>query len=336
MADSSPVIIERLDSGMLTRTPKTRPDVVFVLSYGDQRLRTFTRNPVLVERQGARYCYVIDASQRHTSGNLRVPARDDVFFFAVHYDATWRVTDPEQVVRANVTDADALVDGFLSRMMWPMGRAHYADDVAGAEADIVRGLRVPQDIGDGLTLLGVTVRMVLDQDQSSAAKDVFADAHAGRIERTRVDRLRQLVTGDEDLLMLHLAQHPSDTETILQMVTGARQRNDDVRLSLLDRMLQNGFVEEADIGPLRDSILGGGSGTGFRALPTSPAAPTSPPPAYRQPPSGLPPSRAHGYSDQEPAPSDEQAERESDRHAPTGNVSGWRPVGRSRPDRRNP
>jgi hypothetical protein len=56
------------------------------------------------------------------------------------------------------------------------------------------------------------------------------------------------------------------------MLMQARERNDEVRTDLLNRMLERGFIQDADIGPLRDSVLGGGDTGGLPALPPRTAA----------------------------------------------------------------
>jgi len=111
--------------------------------------------------------------------------------------------------------------------------------------------------GNGLALTAVTARVVLDERQSSPVARREADAHTGVIEQQRYARLRaRLADGDQSFVLEHLAQHPEDTGTILQMLTVGRERNDQNRLALLDRLLNQGFVQEADVGGLRDAILG--------------------------------------------------------------------------------
>jgi hypothetical protein len=69
--------------------------------------------------------------------------------------------------------------------------------------------------------------------------------------------LRGMVDGSENnLVLLHLMQHPEDTGTVLQMMAEARDKNQAVQLGLLDRMLENNLITDADAQPLRDSVLG--------------------------------------------------------------------------------
>lgn len=339
MADSSPVILQQIHAGFIASIPKPRPDAVFVLSYGGGGLKTFTRTPPVSERIGSKYCYIVDTSQRHASGSLRIPAMGDIYFFQLRYDATWQVTDPEAVVRRNVSDGDAVVAGFLQDALWRIGRSYPAGDAQGAEDKARRSLRVPFDSGGGLTVTWLSVRLTLDERQSGAAVEVDTDAHTGRLARSRVQRLRALLDGDESFLLLHLAQHPEDTGSVLQMLATSRERNEQMRLGLLDRMLDRGFIQDADIGPLRASILGG---SGTVPLPPSHVPPALTP-AHVIQPAGAPDV---GPSDivTPPAPKSSSAPKTAavqEDEVITGpvppsapdNVTNWKPVRHGKPSR---
>lgn len=314
MADSSPMILQKMDAGLLSSIPKPRPDAVFVLSYAGGELKSFNRTPFMSERIGSKYCYIVDTSERHTTNSLRIPAMGDVYFFQLGYDTTWQVTDPEVVVRGNVSDGDAVVAGFLRDALWRIGRSYPPSAVQGAEDEARRYLQPPFDIGGGLTVTWLSIRLALDERQSEAAVEVDADAHTGRLARTRVQRLRELLDGDESFLLLHLAQHPDDTGSVLQMITASRERNEQVRLGLLDRMLERGFIQDADIGPLRESILGT---SGPVVLPPSPPRSLASAPVQVVQPGG---------PDVDPSgtvvPEDE-----------LGNITNWKPIRRGKRNR---
>ena len=186
-------------------------------------------------------------------------------------------------------------------------------------------LRLPVVIDSGLTVTGLSVRLTLDKRRSGATAELDASDHAGLLAQRRVRLLQGLLDGDEAYLMLHLAQHPDDTGTVLQMIAAARERTDQVRLGLLDKMIDNGFILDADIGPLRDSILG-----------TRPS-PALPPASATMPP--VPPVIS--------APPVTHAPRRSGPTAPTGSVpyavgpdarssSGPTPSGTADPQHRHP
>jgi len=333
MADSSPVILQRIDAGLMASMPKPRPDAVFVLSYGGGGLKTFTRTPPMSERMGSKYCYIVDASERHARRTLHIPARGDVYFFAVNFDANWQVTDPQVVVRHNVRDGDAVVAGYLEDALWRMGRAYPPDDVQGAEDQARQSLRAPFQLDGGLTVTRLSLRLTLDERQAGAAVEVDADVHAGHLAGSRVQRLRNLLDGDESFLLLHLAQHPDDTGSVLQMLAAARERGEQSRLGLLDRMLDHGFIQDADIGPLRDGILGT---PGASALPPNrpmPPAAALPPTPAAAPPVGSPDTGPSGAATTGRATVGAAAGKEDEAGAAAapppapGNVTTWKPVG---------
>lgn len=338
MTDRSPLIIKRSESGWIATMPRARPDTVFVLSYADGGLKTFRHAPGMSERAGSRWCHVVDVSQRFSSGELTIPARGDAFFFQAWFDAGWQVGDAEAVVRNNIEYGEPVVSGFLSDAMWRRGRRYDPDDVAGAEEEITRAIHPPVQIGSGLVLTALNVRLALDSRQATAASEDFDEDRAGRRQADRMRRLRSLVDGDESFLLMHLAEHQGDTGAVLNMLMQARERNDKTRMELLDRMLKEGFIQDADIAGLRDSVLGGG---GMPALPSGnsaglplPSGSPSGSPPYGSPPPGAPQSGsapASPYPAAAPAPPGAPRPRRAAGPARHGGGPGpARPAGRSR------
>jgi hypothetical protein len=289
MSDKASLVVEKMESWMLANMPRARPDTVYVLSYQRGDVRAFVRPPGISERAGSRYCFVVDVAQQHTSGKVRIPASGDVYFFGVEFEAVWHVSDPTTIVRHNITDGGTLITGHLRDLMWRSGRHYGPTDAEGAEEAIRRALRPPVVIDSGLTVTALSVRLTLDERRSDATAELDASDHAGLLAQRRVRLLQGLLDGDEAYLMLHLAQHPDDTGTILQMLAAARDRSDQVRLGLLDKMIDNGFILDADIGPLRDSILGVRP---TPALPSASATMRPAPPVISAPPTAHVPHAA--------------------------------------------
>jgi len=356
MPDTTPVIIKKSESGLMSTMPRPRPDAVIVLSYNGGGLKTFRHAPNMSDRAGSRWYYVVDVSQRFSSGELTIPARGDVYFFQAWFDAGWQVSDPEEVVRNNIEYGEPVVSGFLSDALWRRGRSHDPDDAQGAEEEILRSVRPPVSMGGGLVLTALNVRLTLDEREAGATATDIDEARTGRRQAEKIRRMRGLVDGDESFLLMHLSEHPGDTGTVLQMLMQARERNDKVRLELLDRMLKEGFIQDADIGPLRDSVLGGGGS--IPALPSGTPQPTHSgpvyqPPAYQAPAYQAPAHQAPGSSAPYPgpatapvpgpdAPQDQPAtavDPDADppvRPAPSDGVAGWRDLRDRGPRRGSP
>ncbi len=352
MPESAPIILDKIVSGMLGSVPRPTPSAAYVLSYSSGELRLFTRAPSMSDRMGSKYCFIVDASERHTSGTLSIPTRGDIYFFQVEFEASWYVSDPAAVVRRNATHGDELISSYLSNAMWRLGRNHPPNDAQGAEDEILQSLHAPWDLGNGITLTGISTRVVLDQRQSGSVAEIDADAHTGILEKNRFTRLRaRLDDGDQSFVLEHLSQHPGDTGSVLQMLAATRERNEQTRLALFDRLVSQGYIQDADIGPLRDMILGGSSTPALTAgggpvqhmiTPIGPLA-TAAGPAQSIPAASVAASwpdpdapttavagpRTPEYEDVDPAAGPATAAAP----AASGNVTNWKPVGQARPAR---
>ena len=60
----------------------------------------------------------------------------DAYSFTVEAEATWKVTNPEAVVRANLSDGNEVVLAWLKDEFWGIGRDHEPEDAAGAEISL--------------------------------------------------------------------------------------------------------------------------------------------------------------------------------------------------------
>ena len=285
---SAPLILSKTESGFLASVPRARPDTVFVLSYFDGSLRSFQGAPGRFDRTGSRWAYVVDQSQRFSTSELRIPARGDVYHFAVSFESAWHVTDAEAVVRSNIGDGEPVVAGFLRSAMWPLGRQFEGIDAQGAEEAIARVLRPPMEVGSGLTLDGVTVRLVIDPRLSDSSVADDEELRRQRLVQARVNHVRAIVPDLPPALAINYGTHPDDTGALVQWISEARQQDKHHQLALLDRFLAHGIVTEADGDQLRSMLLGGGvaaappalgSGQQQAPLALGPAPAHAPPPA---------------------------------------------------------
>lgn len=94
--------------------------------------------------------------------------------------------------------------------------------------------------------------------------------------------MRHLLAGDGSAITLHLANNPNDTATVVQMIREARDKNDQLRLTWLDRMRQDDAIVPEDYEQARAVVLGGASAqvpaAGLNATGGWPdAAPLAPP-----------------------------------------------------------
>jgi hypothetical protein len=354
VAQSSGVILRTVDSGFFNASPKAHPSNIYVVSYRDGRIRSFTGAPSAGDRWGSRYCYIVDTAERRVQKSFSIPTSVDAYSFTAEVEATWKVTDPEAVVRANLSDGNVVVLARLQDELWIVGRQFVPQDVAGAEAAARSALRRVKDLDEGITVLRSTAKFREDRHLSTAVLERDQDTHQGSREERRMLLLRRLVDGsDESVLLMHLMQHPDDTKTVLQIMSDARDRNQTAQFGLLDRLLDHNLITDADAQPLRDRVLGAPSTPPAtmrpitsRATPpalpsstTSPAsaAPVSSPPGTQAAAGGTPPAKkvyVVGDADvtgQAPPAAAPDPQPGPDPAAPAGGVKKWKSVKKNPP-----
>jgi hypothetical protein len=208
---------------------------------------------------------VVDTAPRRVHGTLKVSSRDDTYSFDVVYDGRWRVADPERVVRDNVHDGDGTVADFLGNRLGMFARRFDRDDATGVATQIHDTISLPAEVeekgvavGDGLALIALAVTVTPDPRVAERKVALDDDFNKGTLDERRLTRLRHLLDGDGSAILYHLARNPDDSGTVLKMITDARDKSERTRLEWLDRMREDGAIQEADYEHTRTVILGGG------------------------------------------------------------------------------
>jgi hypothetical protein len=237
--------------------PRAQSSDAYVLYYTSGELKTFTGIPKQADRRHIQCCYVVDLRIWHLTRSSQVPALGDVYFFNVSIETDWAVTDPIAVVRANLQDAPGVIGAHLDDQLWLNIRRHSPDDAHGAEDAARSALEGQIDLPDGLSILRPRIRITTDQRLINATLERDRDRHQRNLEGDRMAGLREaLQGGDEEMILLHLARNPSDTQQVLNLITSNRMRGEDLRLGLLDRLLERDLIKDADAELLRASVLG--------------------------------------------------------------------------------
>lgn len=360
MAQSSGVILRTVEAGFFNAPPKAHPSNIYVVSYSDGRIRSFTGAPSAGDRWGSRYCYIVDTAERRVQKTFSIPTSVGAYSFTAEVEATWKVTSPEAVVRANLSDGNEVVLARLQDELWIVGRQFAPQEVVGAETAARSALRRVRDLDEGLTVLRSAARFREDRHLTMAVIQRDQDTHQASREERRMQLLRRLVDGsDESVLLMHLMQHPDDTKTVLQILSDARDRNQTARFGLLDRLLDHNLITDADAQPLRDQVVGTAGTPPVtmppitslatpQALPSAPAssalaAPDSSPPGRQAAPGGtgnVSAKKAYVVADadvaaQTPAggPPDSSSDPQAgpDPAVPAGGVKRWKSVKKNPP-----
>jgi hypothetical protein len=118
----------------------------------------------------------------------------------------------------------------------------------------------PWDIGAGLHITRVHAWVTIDPRlvQRRLTHDVnqFDADQNQRLLSQRVEHLREVMNGHNDAIVIHLAQHPEDTRSVLQEIVGAHERDRAARLELLEKLVSEGFLPDAEVAPLRARVIG--------------------------------------------------------------------------------
>ncbi|MGD0699406.1 MAG: hypothetical protein ABSA02_05930 [Trebonia sp.] len=277
MATSSGSVIEAVGVGFFVAPPKAHPSRVYVVVYRDGSMQSFSGVPSIADRVSSKLCYLVDVSEQYTSSTCTVTSAVDAYSFSVELSATWRVSDPQAAVRANLSDGGALVLGSLEDTVWQIARGFQPERAAAAESAVRGTLSGQLQLAGGVTVLRAVARFRADSAVTNATVDRDAATHQGILERERMDRLRDMFDGSEaSALMLHMLQHPEDTGTVLATLKDNREKEQALRvalqagdrqhyLAILDRALDNNLINDTDAQPLRDLLFGqpavGGTGS---------------------------------------------------------------------------
>jgi hypothetical protein len=257
---SQPLILHTFSPGRWLPLPRIAPGTALVLTYGEDDRRTFTRRPSRFQRRGACQADLVDLRPQRARGELRTPARGDVYHFVVTVEVTWRVVDAAAMVAAHLQHPRAIVLTMLAQRFRTQSRYYEGHGAEQLEERLNRLFVEPWDIGAGLHITRAHAWVAIDPRlvQRRLTDDVnqFDADQDQRLLSQRVEHLREVMNGHNDAVVLHLAQHPEDTRSVLQEIVGAHERDRSARLELLEKLVSEGFLLDADVAPLRARVVG--------------------------------------------------------------------------------
>lgn len=257
MAESSGLILTTVDVSFFTAPPRAQLASVYVISYRDGSVKAFTGTPSAGDRRSSRSCYIVDTAEHRVSATYSVPSAKDAYSFTVDVEATWKVTNPEAVVRKNTANGDEVVLAHLKDEIWVTSRQFPANSPGPAEMAARTALARLRDLDEGITILRAAARFRTDSRLQDGDVAIDEDALQGTLAGNRMARLRNWFDGSEHAAILsHLLQHPDDTGSVLQLMRDDRNQKQQVHLDLLKDMLDRGFITDDDAQPLRDALLG--------------------------------------------------------------------------------
>jgi hypothetical protein len=353
---------EQLISGpfpvTLTGRGDPQPGWATVYSGADGSVRLLTQRPRLLEGRRYRYWYEVSTTDHRLSWEDALPSAAAGYSFRARLQATWRVAEPEAIVRRGVRDAragDEIVRAGLARVLISRCRKFDIEEYAKAEEDLnsrFGGNELP--LPEGLTVAAFTARLDLDLeaeqyvrrrrgldwDAGIAIKE--HDAKIGQLkseglirtlteeqeqalQRARAEALRKAARGDGGLILHVVAQDPSQLRSVLQEVSARQDIEMDLKIKVFHELVVNKLIQPADVDVMWQTFFQKQQPLG---LPTSPAPSALGATAPADPPDVILDGSAVEALKEEPGEAGTGTRPDGQ---PDG-VTGWRPVrGRHRP-----
>ncbi|MEU8796345.1 hypothetical protein [Spirillospora sp. NPDC048819] len=235
--------------------------------------------------------YMVDVRRRHDTISASVPSRYDAMRFQLEADVTWGVTAPEVIVTYAVEDALETVKARLLERFWQVTRRYDIDDCTTAERELQdMQLHGPLVLEEGITLFKVAVRLHIDEHTAEfqhktrgLERDMVTDRQNVELERQRIEALRRTAKGEDELLFLFLTRNPDQVGEVLRMIAQRREMTQNAQMALFDRMVDQGFIQEADVENMRGLLLQPLERVADSTAVTAFGAPAIPPPPTAPP-----------------------------------------------------
>ncbi|MET0414910.1 MAG: hypothetical protein ABW022_02670 [Actinoplanes sp.] len=289
--------VSRVVPGMPARGRAPNTGVVYATASGQLGFFPDWRPMSYLEQIRTRYRrrYDVDMSHHRRETLMEgtpLPSRGDYSFFVADVEVGFRVHDPEEVVRRNVTDASRVVYSHLTDEFRRITRKYDVEDAELAESEIVSRFDIDDILPDGLTIFYVAPRLRPDENTSRHLRkkraverqgQVGRVKHRARLEAARqrgeIDRLNREFEREMaelelhrmsdrpldayEIIRLHLARHPEDTEGALELIIRHRkawmehqEQYNRRTAELFQAMVDSNLVQAADMERLLPQMLG--------------------------------------------------------------------------------
>jgi len=255
-----------LTNGIVTLTdrgPHPQPGRAVVYSDRAGSPAALAHRPSIIDAPRYKAWFQVDITRHHDTIVADVPSRLDAMRFRLEADVQWGVTDPALIVANGTADGLGVVRSRLTDRTWRITRRHDIDDYYTAEDRLQTEFeRGPIVLTEGITIFSAVIRLHIDDPtaqhqakERELARRGIVDQLDADLEKSRLVALRQIANGEDDLLFIFLTRHPDQVGSVLQMVAQRREMTQKAQLQLFDKMVGEGFIQEADIEPMRRLLL---------------------------------------------------------------------------------
>ena len=251
------------------------------------------------EQRASKYLtrYEVDMSDHQRTASFQqspLPSKGGHYFFQCIADVGFRVYDPSEVVRRNVSDALGMVYSHLLSEFWPITSRYSIEQAEQAQNEINEQFKyqLPARLANsGIEIYLCRTRILPDaaaqehlrslegakrklalgeaQHEVAVATSTHAQALAERDQAARLSAQQREVETWADkpinlrtLVLAHLARHPDETAYALELLerheqaAAAKRDIDDQRsIDLIRYMMEQELIHAADVEVLRKQSL---------------------------------------------------------------------------------
>lgn len=258
MPSTAGSVIEPVEKRFFGALPPLAIGHVYVAAYRDGHLRTFRSTPGRGDLRGAHTCFRVDTTEHGDSRFCTLRSSVDAYSFSVTLGATWRVTDPEAAVVAGPAVGASTVLDTLEQDAWQIARTFSPQQPAQVEEAIRSRCSGLMLNNCGLTVVRAWARFSGDTRIAEAVIGADEERYKADITQKRLQDLTSIFgPGTRRSLLYHLSQHPEDSASLLAAEEAQSQQDRDGFFGLLDRLLSNNLLNDADAQALRDRVLAG-------------------------------------------------------------------------------
>lgn len=256
MTEPVPLILASTAISAFSARPRVSPGAAVVYATADGLVIEEGKPLTWKDRASARQRFEVDVSDHQSTFAYQLPCHGDIFYFESIVDVSWRVTRPWEVVRRRIVDGSLLLSSRLLDELPRLTRRFDPEDVALAEEAINDrfGNRTVH-LYEGLSLHRCFARLRIDPKKLEQAVALAEQMHANVLSDNRMKAIRAAVDGDPSFVMLHLAQNPDDTATVVNLIAENRKVDLDTRRALVQRMVEEGLLQDVDLEEFRQRLL---------------------------------------------------------------------------------
>jgi hypothetical protein len=310
----APLILDDRPFNAQDRGLPAQPGRALVFSTADGQAEALPRRPSFFGAFRYHHRFEVDISHHFATLDEELPSRDDPLQFRVTLEIGWRVSDPAQIVQARINDGEAVVRSRLMDFIRPMGRSFGIEDYHLVEDRINGQFGTREQVfPEGITVFRLSARVFLDEAttrwlearrgmvrqgdldtiehrnkvasaQHEHELSQITQRHQAELEQERMDAVRAAAKGEDSLLLLLLARYPDQIHKVIEAVAQRREMTTQAQLSLFNKMVDQGYIQEVDVEPLRQILLrplegfADSTSTQMFALPQLAAEPSPAPP----------------------------------------------------------